>query len=153
VLLFFINVLRSARSGALAGRNPWDAPSLEWSVPSPPPAYNFSVIPTVASRHPLWEDRLGSHGIVSSLERGMLLDTRREALASTPLDATPDMILEMPQDSFAPLLLALGLSVIFIGLLLKVWFGAGAGAMIVVVALISWMWPRRSLLQREPSHG
>jgi cytochrome c oxidase subunit I len=153
VLLFFINVLKSARTGALAGKNPWDAPSLEWSVPSPPPAYNFSIIPTVASRHPLWEDRLGDHGIVSSLDRGMLLDTHREALASTPLDATPDMILEMPQDSFAPVLLVLGLSVIFIGLLLKVWVAAGAGAVIVIAALISWMWPRRSLLQREPIHG
>jgi len=152
VLLFFVNVLKSARTGARAGKNPWDAPSLEWSVSSPPPAYNFSIIPTVASRHPLWEDRLGVGGIVSSLDRGMLLDTRREALASTPLDATPDMILEMPEDSFAPVLLALGLSVIFVGLLLKVWVGAGIGAAIVVVALMAWMWPRRSLFQRETAH-
>ena len=58
VLLFFVNVSKSRRSGAPAGANPWDAPTLEWAVPSPPPPYNFAVIPTVASRHPLWEDRL-----------------------------------------------------------------------------------------------
>jgi heme/copper-type cytochrome/quinol oxidase subunit 1 len=57
VLLFLINVFLSARSGKPAGPNPWDAPTLEWSVPSPAPAYNFAVIPVVASRHPLWEDR------------------------------------------------------------------------------------------------
>ena len=58
VLLFLINVCVSLRRGAAAGPNPWDAPTLEWSMPSPPPPYNFAVIPTVASRHPLWEDRL-----------------------------------------------------------------------------------------------
>jgi len=51
VLLLFINVFKSLRSGAAAPANPWDAPTLEWSVPSPPPPYNFSVIPTVVSRH------------------------------------------------------------------------------------------------------
>ena len=45
-----------------AAANPWDAPTLEWAVSSPPPPYNFAVIPTVATRHPLWEDRLGERG-------------------------------------------------------------------------------------------
>ena len=34
---------------------PWAADSLEWSVASPPPDYNFAEIPIVSSRHPLWE--------------------------------------------------------------------------------------------------
>ena len=53
-----INVVISLRHGVAAGANPWDAPTLEWATPSPPPPYNFRVIPHVASRHPLWEDRL-----------------------------------------------------------------------------------------------
>ena len=48
-LLLLINVVISRRSGAIAGPNPWDAATLEWSMPSPPPPYNFVVIPTVAS--------------------------------------------------------------------------------------------------------
>ena len=59
ILLFLINVFMSLRNGQLAGPNPWDAPSLEWSTPSPPPPYNFPVVPRIASRHPLWESRLG----------------------------------------------------------------------------------------------
>ncbi len=35
--------------------DPWDAWTLEWSTPSPPPAYNFATDPVVASRRPLWD--------------------------------------------------------------------------------------------------
>jgi heme/copper-type cytochrome/quinol oxidase subunit 1 len=153
VLMFFVNVVRSLKAGAVAGKNPWDAPTLEWSTPSPPPPYNFGVIPTIASRHPLWEDRLGNEGIVSSLDRGMLLDTGKETIGTTALDATPEMVMEMPEDSFAPVSLALGLAVLFVGLLLKTWMVAGIGAALVAIAVIVWMWPRRELLEREPAHG
>jgi heme/copper-type cytochrome/quinol oxidase subunit 1 len=153
VLLFFINVFRSLRSGAPASANPWDAPTLEWSVPSPPPAYNFAVIPTVASRHPLWEDRLREERATSSIDRGMLLDAGRETIGTTALDGEPDIILEMPQDSLAPLVLAVGVSVLFAGMLLKAWSVTAPGVAIAAVALLLWLWPRRDLREREPSHG
>jgi cytochrome c oxidase subunit 1/cytochrome c oxidase subunit I+III len=148
-------VVRSLRSGAPAGANPWDAPTLEWAVSSPPPAYNFAVIPTVASRHPLWEGRLDEGGSVasSSLERGMLLDQGKETIGTTALDAVPDMILEMPGDSVAPLLLTIGMSAVFVALLLKLWWLAAVGAVVIVIALLAWLWPRAQLGQREPAHG
>ena len=53
VLLFLINFFWSLKRGARRRRhNPWNAATLEWSVPSPAPDYNFAVIPIVASRHP-----------------------------------------------------------------------------------------------------
>jgi cytochrome c oxidase subunit 1 len=54
-VIFAWNIFRSWRSGQIAGRDPWGAPSLEWSIPSPPPDYNFAEIPTVTSRYPLWD--------------------------------------------------------------------------------------------------
>jgi cytochrome c oxidase subunit 1 len=54
-LLFFYNFFKSKRSGAVAGDNPWDAATLEWSIPSPPPEYNFAQIPMVTSRYPMWD--------------------------------------------------------------------------------------------------
>jgi cytochrome c oxidase subunit 1 len=49
------NVARSLRRGPLAGPDPWDAWTLEWSTSSPPPAYDFATLPEVASRRPLWD--------------------------------------------------------------------------------------------------
>jgi heme/copper-type cytochrome/quinol oxidase subunit 1 len=150
VLLFVVNVFKSLKSGALAGPNPWGAATLEWSIPSPPPPYNFAVIPTVASRHPLWEERLEESRVRSSTDHGMLLDESKEMIATTPLDAQPDMILEMPEDSLAPLVLTIGTSLIFVGLLLNLWSLAGAGAVVAIVALVAWLWPQRELREREP---
>jgi len=55
VLCLVINVVRSLRSGELAGDDPWDAWTLEWSTRSPPPEYNFATPPVVRSRRPLWD--------------------------------------------------------------------------------------------------
>jgi cytochrome c oxidase subunit 1 len=53
VLMFIINILVS-RKGPKVGPDPWDARTLEWSVPSPPPEHNFDVIPLVTARDDLW---------------------------------------------------------------------------------------------------
>jgi cytochrome c oxidase subunit I len=55
ILVFVYNLIISYWKGAIAGNDPWDAWTLEWSVSSPPPAYNFATIPVVGSRRPLWD--------------------------------------------------------------------------------------------------
>jgi cytochrome c oxidase subunit I len=153
VLLFFINALKSWRGGAEAGPNPWDAPTLEWATSSPPPPYNFAVIPTVASRHPLWEDSLEEGEERSALHRGMTLDEGKEALSTTPMDAEPERIVKMPEDSYAPFLLTLALALLFTAMLLKLTLVIAIAIVAVVAALLLWLWPRRELLEREPAHG
>jgi len=153
VLLFFWNCWVSLRKGAFASANPWDAPTLEWSVSSPPPPYNFAVIPTVASRHRLWESRLEEENARSSLDRGLLLDQGKETIATTALDAEPDLILEMPEDTAAPLMLAIALTVVFAGLVLRTWPVVWLGTAGTLLALLAWLWPRRSLREREPAHA
>ncbi len=54
-ILGFWNVLTSRKNGEVAGDDPWGGGTLEWSIPSPPPDYNFAVIPTVTSRYPMWD--------------------------------------------------------------------------------------------------
>jgi cytochrome c oxidase subunit 1 len=60
--IFFYNFFRSMRKGKVAGNNPWNVGTLEWTVPSPPPHHNFDVIPTVYNHahmysHPKVTDR------------------------------------------------------------------------------------------------
>ena len=46
-LIFFWNFFRSLKHGQPAGKNPWQATTLEWTVDSPPGHGNFAVTPTV----------------------------------------------------------------------------------------------------------
>ena len=41
-LIFFYNLFHSRLRGKQASENPWEATSLEWSIPSPPPSDNFA---------------------------------------------------------------------------------------------------------------
>ena len=54
LIVFLANVARSLRAGAPAGPDPWDGRTLEWALPSPPPAYNFAALPLVRRRDALW---------------------------------------------------------------------------------------------------
>jgi cytochrome c oxidase subunit I len=148
VLLLLINVVVSLRRGAVAGPNPWDAPTLEWATSSPPPPYNFVVLPAVASRHPLWEERLQEGTGRSSIHRGLALDNGKETLATTVIDAEPDLILKMPEDDPWPFLVTVAMTVGFTGLLLHWWWvAAGAGGAVILGVLI-WLWPRGDLGQK-----
>lgn len=145
--LVLTNVLRSIRKGEPAGDNPWDGPTLEWATSSPPPPYNFAVIPVVASRHPLWEERLCEGTGRTSIDRGPQLDSGREALATTAIDAHPDLILKMPADDPWPFFVTIALAIGFIGLLLQAWWLAALSVIATLAGTIVWLWPRRDLAQ------
>jgi cytochrome c oxidase subunit I+III len=135
VLVFIANVLRSRRTGVLAGSNPWGAGSLEWAVPSPPPAYNFLHIPTVNGREALWE-ALPNQPIVTGLR-----DDVREILVTHTLDAEPQHKEIDPGPSLWPFLTALAVSAAFIGSIFTPW-AIPIGAIPVTITLIGWLWPR-----------
>jgi len=141
VLLFLVNLVWSLRRGAPAGPNPWDGATLEWATSSPPPAYNFAVLPSVGSRHPLWEDRLRDSESRSVIDEGTELAQGRETMGVTPLDAEPSEVLTMPEDSLFPLLVALTMLAAFYGLLTGIWTLAIVGGIVLIGLTMGWLWP------------
>jgi hypothetical protein len=99
------------------------------------------------SRHPLWEDRLKGHQGNSSTSEGLLLDDGRETIGTSALDAVPDVILRMPGDSFAPLLLSIALAFVCTGMLIRSWWLVGIATAISLIATIAWLWPEARLGQ------
>jgi cytochrome c oxidase subunit 1/cytochrome c oxidase subunit I+III len=109
LLVVAANLLWSRRRGAVAGNDPWGGDGLEWTTTSPPPTYNFPTIPVVRSAHPGW-DAAQRREDERRLARGeLVLDEGHQALATSELDAEPSLVLEMPEGSISPLVLALAL--------------------------------------------
>jgi len=138
LLLIFGNLAYSRFRGAPAGRDPFFGGTLEWATSSPPPPYNFPVIPTVRSAYPNWdaEDREAD---VRRLERGeLVLDEGHETPASTVVDAVPDEVLEMPAESPWPLAVAVCTGLLFIMLLTQHYAVAGVFAGLALLCVAGW---------------
>lgn len=142
VLLFLINVRRSLRSGAIAGRNPWGAGGLEWASDSPPAPYNFLDLPTVNGTEALW-DAAPDQPFVTGLH-----EDAREVLTTRLLDAEPEGRDESPEPSVWPFLAAVATTALFIGSIFRP-VAVSIGAIPLAVALVGWFWPTRQESDRR----
>ena len=95
---------------------------------------------------------MNEKGDRSSVNEGLVLDRGRETIGTTALDAEPDVILKMPGNTYTPLVVALGMTLFFVGLLLHSWWWAGLAALSILITSIVWLWPSRSLGQIDVSH-
>jgi cytochrome c oxidase subunit 1/cytochrome c oxidase subunit I+III len=128
LLMIFANLAWSRFRGAPAGPDPFHGGTLEWTTSSPPPPYNFAVIPKVTSPYPNW-DR--AEPVVS-------LGDGHETLATTVRDGVPDEVLHMPSESGWPIVLAFVVSVVFAMLLTSHAIVAGMFAAVAALVLIAW---------------
>ncbi|MDK1490788.1 cytochrome c oxidase subunit I [Sinorhizobium sp. 7-81] len=134
-VIFFIDALRSWRSGKPAGPDPWSAGTLEWATASPPPAYNFRRIPVVEAREPLWSR---SEGL--AVTKGLQVD-RRELIVSSVVEALPEARESSPRDSIWPFWAAIATSLMLIGSIFTPW-AVVWGSIPIAVTLIGWFWPK-----------
>jgi cytochrome c oxidase subunit 1 len=156
MLLFVYNLGRSIRHGEPSGPNPWDAATLEWAIPSPPPEYNFANLPLVGHRDPLWwdkyaKDSFGGHG------HGRVEGNPQE------LGHINDVTghIHMPNPSYYPILVSLGLFVVALGLLFQdpsITIGllhlpviTALGVFLMVAAIYGWAFEPAS--DPEPAHA
>ena len=134
-LLFFVDLVRSFRSGMPAGPDPWNAGTLEWAASSPPPPYNFDRIPVVSSAEPLWD-----HRQEFPVAGGLRVD-RRELIVSSVAQAEPQARESSPRDSIWPLLAALATTFLLIWSIFSPW-AVVWGSTPVGIALVGWFWPK-----------
>jgi cytochrome c oxidase subunit I len=138
ILISLYNFFVALRRGPAAGNNPWNADTLEWDVASPPPVYGSERIPTVVTRHPLWDE----HDEHEDPGDRRVLDHRRVTIATSPLDATPTALSKMPDDSLMPFLMAVAMTVVFSALLLKAMWTVLAAVVACLAVAAIWLWPK-----------
>ncbi|MDQ4029078.1 MAG: cytochrome c oxidase subunit I [Actinomycetota bacterium] len=141
VLITMLNYMRSLRSGAQAGNDPWEGETLEWATTSPPPPYNFETIPTVRSREPVWDQPELRDGAQPPEQGGHALESGHQTLSTSVLDATPQAVVHMPHASPWPFALTLAMTVLLYGLLLGSWIVTVVGALGSVAGVMGWFWP------------
>ncbi|WP_347860688.1 cytochrome c oxidase subunit I [Salimicrobium sp. PL1-032A] len=99
-LVFLYNVVYTAIKEPKASADPWDGRTLEWSIPSSPPFYNFKQTPLVRGLDPLWIEKMeGRKGV-------------------TPAEPLGDI--HMPNGSVLPFLMSLGLFIAGFGFIYQV---------------------------------
>jgi len=134
ILTFMINVIYSLRRGEAAGYDPWDGRTLEWTIPSPPPHYNFEKIPVVHARDPFWHEKYTED------EQGRPIPVVAGAANGHADEAHEDHSghgIHMPSPSYFPLIAALGFPIMATGLIYDYALVA-VGAAVLFVGIYGW---------------
>ncbi len=97
--------------------DPWDARTLEWSIPAPPPPYNFAIIPTVTERD----------DFAAAKERGEAYPTP---------DAYEDI--EMPRNTGIGFILCVLSGVWMFALVWWIWWLAALMTVLIILSIIVW---------------
>jgi cytochrome c oxidase subunit 1 len=136
VAIFIYNFFWSLKKGEEAGADPWDARTLEWTIPSPPPHYNFREIPQVHSLDDFWHQKYAEDpsGKPVPVPAGAAVATHGE-----DDDDFDEHSIHMPDPSYMPLIAALGLPLIAVGLLYSYAIVA-VGALVLIVGLYGWVY-------------
>jgi cytochrome c oxidase subunit I+III len=134
MLLLFGNLVVSYRRGRPAGPDPWHGATLEWTTSSPPPEYNFAVIPRVRSAYPNWEP---APQVVGALDRD------HEQVETSFVDGELQEVAEMPHASPWPIVLAVCVSGMFAVLAVAAYEAALVFAVLALLTLVAWHWERR----------
>ena len=105
-LVFMANWIYSRRKGEVAPFDPWDARTIEWSIPSPTPVWNFSNAPEVKSLDDFWHQKYGEDEDGRAVRREgtdeLLLQLEEEGL-------NPKEEIHLPSPSYFPVIMAFGL--------------------------------------------
>ena len=95
--------------------DPWNGRTLEWSIPSPPPPYNFAQVPQVRTRDDF-------------------TDAKATGRAYQPLSAYEDI--EMPRNTAIGMIVLIGSTLLGLALIFWIWWLAIVSVGVMLAALI-----------------
>jgi cytochrome o ubiquinol oxidase subunit 1 len=123
---FYVSIRTRESRRDLTG-DPWNGRTLEWATSSPPPAYNFAVLPRVETIDAFWEmKRRGPDGVELDYE-----------------------IVEVPRNSPTGLVVAFFAVVTGFSLIWYIWWLVIAGFLAILVTVLVFGWSENR--QREIS--
>ncbi|MDQ6596828.1 cytochrome c oxidase subunit I [Bacillus salipaludis] len=118
VIVMLINIIVTSVKNVKVGNDPWgDGRTLEWSIPSPPPFYNFKQLPLVRGLDAYWLEKM---------------EGKKEMTPAEPLGD-----IHMPNSSFLPFTTALGLFIAAFGAMYHVNDKAWALPVMIIGLLIT----------------
>ncbi len=138
ILVFIYNMVWSMRHGEVAGNDPWDGRTLEWSIPSPSPHYNFAEIPVVTAMDDWWHRKYGVHGQAAAAQAAPY---QPADVSGSAEDAAEHHHPQMPDPSYWPIVMAAGIFCLALGRMLlpgSLWrfaLVAGLGFVLAIVGL------------------
>ena len=138
---FCVDVWLAWKHGRRAGRNPWNANTLEWAMPVPAPAYNFVSLPTIAGRDPMWDrpelqrELDAGGGFLAGADRGV-----REILGTSLRAGKPEQVIRLSDSSWTPLVTALTLLFVLAFFIAGLYWLAGLSFVGTIAALWWWLW-------------
>jgi cytochrome c oxidase subunit 1 len=132
IFVFLVNVMVTRKRGEIATADPWDGRTLEWSIPSPTPEYNFAEIPLVQERDDWW------HRKYAPTPEGQPVPVHSGGADVHEQDEDAGHGIHLPSPSYFPLVASAGLPVMGWGVVYANWPVVIAGGLVVVLGLFGW---------------
>lgn len=114
-IVFLINIIAVSRKKADAPADPWYGRTLEWTISSPAPEYNFKQTPLVRGLDAFWKEKMAGN---------------KEMIPAEPVGS-----IHMPSASILPLVMSLGLFIAGYGFMYHQYAVAGIGIGITLIAM------------------
>jgi cytochrome c oxidase subunit 1 len=140
ILTFFWNVIRTRKRGETAGADPWDGRTLEWTIPSPPPEYNFAEIPVVHALDDFWHRKYveDKEGRLVPVPAGAQEASDHATRGYGEGGHGDDHGIHMPSQSYMPLIAAIGLPIVGWGITFEQYWLAIIGGIVTFAGLYAW---------------
>ncbi|MGH8926827.1 MAG: cytochrome ubiquinol oxidase subunit I, partial [Acidimicrobiia bacterium] len=117
--------------GQPAGMDPWDARTLEWSIPNPSPPHNFSVVPTVHGLDDFWHQKYDEDNEGRPVRKE---EADQHVAHLGEIGDNPPEPVHLPNPSYFPIVMAAGLPLIAYGIIFHL---TALGKALIVVGFLT----------------